>query len=494
MNDDSTAKPPSIDPVDRVFGTIRLIMTGFSVLFVFVVGALAFVGWKTVSDVGRITKQTVEIEVSKLVTDSETNPVKEGLLTFVDELKELREEIETLKGGVAEAKSDLGIIQEGETDPVGDFLRLRSSMEKAKDLQSPEIRKQAEAVFVRLIDAHKRETEDWNSDDRYERHFVTADVLFDAAGTASEFDMNRLASALATGAFSLHDTQEHKARMIRGKVRSGEMSHDDGMAEVMELLASTEELHYVHLLLSEAFNVAFIGGRLKDFVNSLEKLSKRFGERTPSYVWMVKAKATLVIGLDVMEPFGALETGLEKLSRESPRALWFADAVNTATETIDDLLLHPTSRREARALNTTYSDLLRFDVRSLGSIDSPDESVLSSIEIFVPPPPTEDPNSIDLGTEVTVVSSGWRWFILTETEGGKRVITATSHDSGLDPMIAVRDDQGDLVDFDDDGGLGFNARLEIVTEAGSRYFIGVGPARGVSVEGTVVLVEGISPG
>lgn len=484
MADDQAVRD---DQVAGVLSTIRLMMLGFSALFTVIVVALGYLGFKSLSDVGRITKETVEWEVSKLVegTTGTGATLSDRTNDLSSQLDKLVSDINALGNAVVHANGVVVAINESERDPVGELLRLSNEMDQAKDLSNSELRRQAQVVFARLLKAY----ESGNAESSGDVRFIGAENLYNASSMAARLEMLKIASRLAQAAYELDPAEEHHARMLYAKARAGDMNNRDALDQILLLIAQTSRLHYVHHTLSEGFKIALIHGELERFLDSLRTFRTNLGDETPSFAWMIEAKAVSIVGTDLLAPIEPLRSGFRKLSLESPNALWFNDSLDWGREMISVLREHPGSRDSGESIQTEYAELLSMagGTPDLGLMLNPDRQ--QPLTYGLPEAPQHDELvGIQLNTEFEVRTAGWSWLKLSEQTGGERVITATSPGGIHDPMLAVRDDSGELLAVDDDGGEGFNARLEFTTERGAEYVIGVGPAIGDSVQGTIVSI------
>ena len=468
--------------------TIRLMMLGFSALFTIIVVALGFLGFKSLSDVGRITTETVEWEVSKLVDGAAGlgTSLSQRTDALSAQLGKLEEHINTVRNEVLRASTFVEVIEGSELDPVGELLRLQDKMGPDEDVSSSELRTQAQAVFIRLLRAY----ESVNAESSGDVQFIGADNLYNASGLAARLQMLKLASRLAEAAYELDPAEEHRARMLYAKARAGDMNNRDALDQILLLISQTSRLHYVHHTLSEGFNIALVHGELERFLDSLRAFRTNVGDHVPSYAWMIESQAVSIVGTDLLAPIQPLRNGFRQLSLESPNALWFEDSLGLGRKMIGVLLGHPGSRDSGESLQTEYAELLSMagGTSDAGLMLTPDQE-RALLHDRVPEVPQHDELvALQPNTEFEVRTTGWSWLRLAEQAGGRRTITATSPGGNHDPMVAVIDNSGEVLALDDDGGDGLNARLAFTTESGEEYVIGVGPAIGDSVRGTIVAI------
>ena len=484
-------KPQDTTPessVEHVFRTIRLVMTLFSILFAILLAILGFVGLQTASNIESIVERRLAAIISEKSDESST--LSKMIIDLTKNIEMAQDDVDDLTGDIADAKTAL---QLGDTDPVGDYLRLRDEVKRdSTTLISAEGRKRAEIVFSKLL-----------ADDGTDPSTKKADggTLFNAAGLASEFLMPHFATALAQSAWERNDAPHYAARMHRTMIETGEADKDEGFHEVFQLVRSLKTTHQIHLTLSEAFNVAVVDGRMSELIAALETLKQSLADQAPSYVWILQAEALLVEGShgSVRQAIDELEVGLERASLESPLASWFADTLSDGAELLTILERHPEFREAAIDIRTEFTDLLSFEMsQQQDGIGLDSFDLLSSLfeerePLFMadeyPPTPDYELSEIVLNVPQVVRSVGWIWFLFSVDEGGYFSVEAIAGDEDVDPVVIVRDDGGALLGNDDDGGEGLASRLVIQLHQGD-YAIGVGPALGgYTVEGATVIVK-----
>ena len=485
--------------VDHVFKTIRLMLTLFSVLFAVLLAAIGFIGWRTASSIEDTIATTVDRRLASIIAgESDVLATFSGSLrTLKADFNTAREDVARLAGDVSVARESLDLFLAGETDPVGDFYSLlstiypRSRLVQSEVLLQPEVRKQAELVFSKLLSAHNAQVaQDANYAHPNSDRQVDAEVLFNAAGVASEFLMPKLASDLAKAAWEKHDTPEHKARMHRSMIATGEADEASALREVYNLLETLDTPHQLHLVLSEVFNVAFGGGQLSGLVDVLEQLKIRFEDRAPSYVWILQANSLLLQGstADAQRAIVELRGGLEKASQESPMALWFDQSVELSNQILLTLERHPFFQQDAADMRSEFETILEIKPLADGAIEDgigSERALEDLVDWFRPEPPDSGLMEIRLDETRIIERPSWNWFSFIAESDGHYSVTATAGDADVDPEVFVRDGAGNFLGSDDDSGGNWDSQLIIWLSRGD-YAIGVGPALGHTVEGATL--------
>ena len=230
--------------VEVIFGTIRTVVVGFSLLFAVVVGGLGFLGWRTIADMGPAIEGIVDRRVGALIADSsaENQSLSATILKLRTEVNSATSRVELLLGDLDSAEQALQMVNAGQTDPVGDYLRILN--ESSINYLDVEQRRRAETVFRRLLDESQSDTGG-----------VPAEVLFNAAATASEFNMTTLGARLAAAAYETNPDSVNEARMLRFELRTNQIGAGEAY-EHMRRLSESAPLHQIHLTLSELFNLA----------------------------------------------------------------------------------------------------------------------------------------------------------------------------------------------------------------------------------------------
>lgn len=491
--------------VDHVFKTIRLMLTLFSVLFATLLLAIGFVGWRTASNIESNIDETIATTVDRRLgsviegESDELATLSNSYSMLIAEFRNVREDVLELAGDVAIARETLELFLAGEVDPVGEFYGLlatvepRSALVQSSVLFQPELRKQAELVFRKLLSVHNAQRTEVDSSEQQDsdRH-VDAEVLFNAAGLASEFQMPKLASELAKAAWEKHDTPEHKARMYRAMIATGEADEASALREVYKLLETLDTPHQLHLVLSEVFNVAFVSGGLSGLVEVLEQFKSRYEERAPSYVWILQASSLLLQGAtaDAQRAIVELRAGLEKASQESPMALWFEESIEQSKELLQSLERHPFFRQAVADIRSDFESLLAIEPADeedgAGRLGSP-TTLEELVEVLLPAPPDSGLIEIPLDDARIVERPSWNWFSFTAESDGHYSVTATAGNADVDPEVVVWNSDREFLGGDDDSGGGWDSQLIIWLSRGA-YTIGVGPALGETVEGTTLAV------
>ncbi len=353
QNKDETAiaGPSSAkEQADLIFGTIKLMITTFSILFALLLGGLGFFGWRTVSNIDKTISSTVDLRVGQIISgaNGEVAPLNEILNELSTNVSSAREDVKLLLGGVADLNADLTLVREGQTDPVGDYLRiLNDNPSIFNDVRvDPQIRKNAESVFNRLVALAKDER-------------VSGEIIFNAAATASEFRMTSLGAKLAEAAFEAEPTPEHEARMLRFQIGSKFIDEEEGYKQMFSLVSNAKRFQ-MHLTLSEAFNANLVGGRLVEFTEALDALKAKLGGLAPSYIWALQADTLLLIGgADELERAAKeVEIGLQRLSTESPRATWYDASVGQLNQVLTILEKHGSYSEQATKLREKHAAYL----------------------------------------------------------------------------------------------------------------------------------------
>lgn len=482
-----------------VFETIRLVLLSFSVLFGVLLVVIGFFGWRTLGDMDRTVETTVDRRIGTWVSEKsdETSEFTRQLSDLRTSFQAVSQDIDELRGGVLSASAALQLIRNGQTDPVGDYLRLAVELELgAVTVLDADARKRAEIVFRKLLGVNETLAGAPPAGGVGNSVKMPADVLFNAAGTASEFQMPSIAYLLAETAFENHATSENQARMLRTKISAGEISIDDGLREVFQLVETLDSSHQIHLTLSEAYNVSLEAGRLEELTEALGVLDRKLGESAPSYIPLLQAQCQLLTGseTDVGRAIASLSSGLARASRESPRALWFKSSLEAAKKSLDSLASHPTYSREAGEMRSEFEELLSIksaEPFSRSSNDSENLGLLALQQLFqssTPAPPAGEHPEIQLGVSLALPAAGWNWYRYVSEADQMLSVTAESV-LGQDPRVLIWDAQGHLVAEDDDGGEGLNARVEFSAQSQTIYIIGVGPADDADVSGVVLLLR-----
>ena len=498
---------------DAIINTLRLIVLSFSALFAMVVGLFAFFGWRTVSDIRSTVESTVEQRVGELVsaTGGTARGLSQEVTALLEEFDGINAQVQQLKGGVEIASRTLQLTLQGQTDPVGDYERLRSKLEQdEKIILDAETRKRAEIIFRKLLgtsDPHDAGTDE-TGQAGFIRPHVLAEVLYNAAGTASQLGMARLASELAKAANEGRNTPEHQARMFRAMIQAEELTPEEGEEKVFSLIDSLDatSLYSLHFVLSEAFNVAYASGRLRELVEVLKKLETRLGDSAPSYVSLLQAKIGLFLGSqdDVAQSIVALRHGLERASLESPNAWWIAASLEDSNSVVGSLLQHPLYRDEALEISDDHRELLAMNSEADGQdplggfFGTPgDGDIARALREALGQfqnAPVVDPIALDLDGAFTISDDrpanggGWHWFQFNPGETSTYLVMANSVGPQCDPLVAVRDSQADVLGYDDDSGVDLSALLALQLEADETYFVGVRSATEASVRGASVVI------
>ena len=488
-----------------VLQTIRLMLLCFSALFSVLLVIIGFIGFGSLREIQNTAGSVAEIEVGKLLSTKagESAGLSETLEKLTTDTKRAQERLENLAGRLDAAEHAMGIVDGDAFDIVGDYLRLAEELDEAgigKTLVTQrEQRERARVVLQRLSETG--EGAELSSDDAVEagRDPVLADIFYNAAGTASSLQMADLASALASRSWNAQKSPEHETRMYRAQMEAGELEEEKGFSEVVRVLNGLDRTHNIHLTLSESYNVAVKTGLLSEMTNSLSELAARLGDRSPSYLFVVRARLRLLVGFreDVEGALADIRTGLEMLSTESPNAAWFDSAVSGSRQLLGDLEKHPGFSEEARELRSEYRPVLEAKTDSVGAGGELDswtalfDALTSPVSVS---PQTEFPSppevvSVSLDGPLEVLHDGWHWFAFVAETSGHVVVNASVAGLDIDPVVVVYDDGGGLVSWDDDGGEYLGSRVELEVDEGTRYSIGVGPAVGNSVRGAIVSVE-----
>ena len=501
------------EPTERaesVFATIRLVVLSFSALFAIVIGLFTFLGWRTVSDVQSTVQMTVEKEIGKLI--SKTGDEVTGLSQQIDELKKnfdrAQQQVEQIKGDVVSATNTLELTLLGQSDPVGDYQRLaRKIRNDEQTILDADTRKDAEIIFRKLLGSDNPQETDAQSDayPSATQPHVLAEVLYNAAGTASEFEMAMLASELAKAANAGRNTPEHAARMYRAMIQAEEITPEEGFDAVLALIESLDvsSLYSLHFVLSEAFNVAYSSGRLRELVEVLEGLKLRLVDSAPSYVSMLQAQIGLFLGSkgDVERSIEELRAGLNRANVESPNAWWMAASIGAANEVVSSLLQHPTYRDSVEVIRSEHKELLAIKVE--GNRENLIETVsdlqgdviavnpLDMLGEFATAPDYTTValvlgSATEVGGEEVVDVDGWHWFEFSPDNTSMYRVSVDAAGGERDPAVIVKDQVNQLLGSDDDGGGNLNARLELRLEDGLTYSIGVRSATDAPVLGARV--------
>ena len=484
----------TLDTVDHIFKTIRLMFTLFSSLFAVLLLAIGFVGWRTASGIS----DTVDQQLGSVISghSDDTDKFSAQLASLKKRYNDANQSVDELTSDLSAAHDSLRLFLAGDADPVGDYLILLSRMDQTPDiLLNSEARRQAELVFIELLNLHRdsvMEQDDPESDPLSSARYVEADILFNAAGTASSFLMPKLASDLAKAAWEKQDTPENKARMLRAMIATGEADEEHAFAEIFTLVEQLDTSYQVHLTLSEAFNIALSGGRLSSFATALDQLKERLGERAPSYIWILQANSRLLQGSneDVRAAIEELREGLERASRESPMALWFEYSVELGDELLKALESHPEFQSVASEIRVEHSDVLSIKTSDAVSGDLWDAMIelLSEDEDDTLLPANIERVDIALDERRTVDNPRGMWFGFQADASGYYILRAVAGDTDVDPELAVYDSENAFLGYDDDGGGGFDSELRIWLSEGE-YAIQVTSAIGDSVMGAEVTIE-----
>ena len=306
--------------VEAIFGTIRTVVIAFSLLFAVVGGGLGFFGWRTTSDIGATIDASADSRIGRLIEG--TNDANASLTRSIEELTSqvtsISDRARRLLGDIESAEQTLQIVDAGLTDPIGDYLRIQTG--DSVDPLDVEQRRKAETVFRRLIEQSQSE-----------QGGVPGDTLFNAAATASAFEMRMLGARLAKAAYETDRTSVHEARMLRFELMTNEILAEDAYQRMRQLSESAPR-HQMHLTLSELFNLTFVIGRFEEFTQMLDDLKARLGDGAISYVWLLQAQVLLGNGgsTHVSRAVTELEQGLRLLQDESPSAVWYGESVEQA--------------------------------------------------------------------------------------------------------------------------------------------------------------------
>ena len=443
---DAYVRVPMQAQVEVIFGTIRTVVIGFSLLFAVLIGGLGFFGWRTMADVEVAIDSIVDRRVGGLIdgTTEQSASMSATISELESQVDSATTGIERLLGDLDNAEQALRIVNAGQTDPVGDYLRILN--ESSIDPLDVEERRRAEIVFRRLIEQSQSEEEG-----------VPASVLFNAAATASEFDMTALGARLATAAYETNpDSVNYEARMRRFELRTNQIRAAEAY-EHMRRLSGSAPRHELHLVLSELFNLALVSGRFEEFAEMLDDLKERLGPEAISYIWFLKAQTLLINGgVDALaRGFAEIRQGLDLLHGESPAAIWYEATVEEASEWLQVLGEHPEYSDGVSELIEEYAHL--------GLEVSPSRSLTLEDLIRGRFEPSywrainripEDPRSVSVGSATTasVDPDGDFWFYFVAPRSRSFAFQARGSDA-FDPVIAVysaADDGLDFLEFNDD--------------------------------------------
>ena len=499
------------ESLSAIFRTIRLVVLSFSALFAIVIGLFTFLGWRTASDVQSTVETTVEQTIGSLISKSndEVTGLSKEIRTLESDFDRARQKVGEIEGGVAFASDRLQLTLQGQTDPVGDYQRLLGELQEDEEkLLDAETRKEAEIIFSKLLgkfESQGVEPQD-PSESNIARTHVLAEVLYNAAGTASQFEMAKLASGLAKAANNGRNTPEHAARMYRAMIQAEEIEPEQGYNEVISLINSLDvsSLYSLHFVLSEAFNIAYSSGRLRELNEVLESVKTKLGDDAPSYVSILQAVSGLLLGSrsDVQRSIVVLRDGLSRANWESPNAWWMAATISSANEVVFSLLKHPSYRLVAEDIGNKYNELLAMKVEGDGQelvgILSPSTREASIGNMFfeivgeTSSAPSVGLTALELGVAVIIsgdveaVGNGLHWFAFKPSRTSTYRASAISSGPLNDPLVIVKDEHNEYLGGDDDGGGDLSARLELRLDGGKVYAVGVGSATNATVQGASI--------
>ena len=483
-----------------VFQTIRLMLLSFSLLLTVLFAVVGVVGVGSLRELQNSARSIVELEISELLSekDGKTSELSGILQEIADDTDDLRERLSALTGRLEQATVAMEDVEAGLFADVGAYLRLAEELQAVAPgelVTDQALRERARAVLERLLKTE--ESEDGSAEAIGD--VVLAEILYNAAGTASRLQMPRLASGLAQRAWEAQKSPEYETRLYRSQMEAGDLDEGEGLGKVIGVLDALDKTHNIHLTLSETFNVAVASGRLEEMVGAFDRLIGRLDGRSPSYAYVVRAEMKLLIGFesDVEGALADMSIGLAKLSTESPNATWFDSAVSDSRQLLEELEGHPAFGVSAQELRGTYGAVLAAKTENVSGVDALGtlEELLGvlntpegvSVENEFPEPPEFVPLALGLPQEV--MGDGWAWYSFVAEAAGQVLVEARTAGEAIDPRIVVWAEGTSLVGSDDDSGEGYGARVGLTVEAGVRYSIGVGPAVGDSVRGAVVSVE-----
>lgn len=465
---DARAKTEIQGQVEVIFGTIRTVVIGFSLLFAVVVGGLGFLGWRTMADMGVAIDGIVDRRVGALVdgTTTQNASLSATIFELTTQVNSATTRVGRLLGDLDNAEQALRIVNAGQTDPVGDYLRILN--ESSIDYLDVEQRRRAETVFRRLIEQSQSEAES-----------VPAEVLFNAAATASEFDMTALGARLATAAHETNPNSVNEARMLRFELRTNQIGAAEAY-EHMRRLSESAPRHQIHLTLSELFNLAAVSGRFEEFADMLDDLKERLGPEAMSYIWLLKAQTVLVNGGSdaIARGLAEIRQGLELLQGESPGAVWYESAVEEASEWLQRLMGHPEYSDTVSELRDEYAFLLEAPLLDGSTI----EEIIGELRIELYwRGVTRIPNdalALGVGASTTISADPQEdlWFYFEPSQSQVYTFEAEGSSPSFDPVIALYSVTGDGLDFlqfNDDQGTSLAAGLSVALEQGVGYYVGV---------------------
>lgn len=483
-----------------VFQTIRLMLLSFSLLLTVLFAVVGVVGVGSLRELQNSAKSIVELEIAELLseTDGKTSKLSDVLKGIADGTDDLQESLTKLTGRLERATAAIEDVESGLFAGVGAYLRLAEELQAVdpRELVTDQrLRERARDVLELLL----KEEQGENVPAETIGDVVLADILYNAAGTASRLQMPRLASGLAQRAWDAQKSPEYETRLYRSQMEAGDLDEGEGLEKVIGVLDALDRTHNIHLTLSETFNVAVTSGRLEEMVGAFDRLIDRLDGRSPSYAYIVRAEMKLLIGFEsnVEDALADMSIGLAKLSTESPNATWFDSAVSDSRQLLEELEGHPAFGVSAQELRGSFGSILAAKTENISGVDALGtlEELLGvlntpegvSVENEFPAPPEFVPLALGLPHEV--MGDGWTWYSFVAEAVGQVVVEATTASEAIDPRIVVWAEGTRLVGSDDDSGEGYGARVDLTVEDGVRYSIGVGPAVGDSVRGAVVSVE-----
>ena len=306
-----------------VFQTIRLMLLSFSLLLTVLFAVVGFVGVGSLRELRNSAKSIVELEIGELLSEKgqETSELSTVLEGIAEDARALQIRLRKLTGRFEKATAEMEDVEAGLFADVGAYLRLAEELQRVepRELVTDQgLRERARTVLERLLKTEKGE----NGSAETIGDVVLADILYNAAGTASRLQMPRLASGLAQRAWDAQKSPEYQTRLYRSQMEAGDLDESEGLEKVIGVLDALDKTHNMHLTLSETFNVAVTTGRLEEMIGAFDLLIERLEGRSPSYAYVVRAEMKLLVGFqsNVGECLGRHEyRSREALDRESQR-------------------------------------------------------------------------------------------------------------------------------------------------------------------------------
>ena len=435
--------------------------------------ALGIFGWAQLSDIDDEIATTVSEQITlQFPEDSQQYREYQRLLTdtemlygnFVELTKEYKERVEDLHFAEVIA-SEFDII--GQVDEIIDEISV------TRNRVDSYWRTKAITVLKRF--------EETISDTSY-----PADVVFNVAQVARELKQFQIAADLTHAAYEKDGSPAFLALKLSSEVaNSTGDERASSYAKLIDMVRNLDPESNPHIVVSEAWNASETTRNYGPLITAIDELIDRAGERyVPSYVYAVKAGALLRRSWTGDKDLArrALENGYELFKMESSWSLWNKSFV-------DDYLLLSVVIDDSREIEVGEISLTENDQGQQADVVDREDALMTMLDEILPTSQGYDIAEIVLGERQIVDHGEGVFFQFVPEASGVYIVGVGVGVEDVDPMVFVRDSSERLLGFDDDGGEGLGARLEIELKRGDVYDIGVSSADYGSVLGAVVAIS-----